>query len=95
MVLGFMNRYARIKIRVTIFSLLKLHNNFPQKFVLSRYVIFKAYEMESKQGITVGKAPLHLLSVMQSVHPDGFRGKRVTRMGSHFFRILGVKNSDM
>ena len=29
----------------------------------------------------MGKLPLHLLSVTQSVHPDGFRGKRVTRMG--------------
>ena len=28
------------------------------------------------RGITVGKPPLHLLSVMQSVYPDGFRGKR-------------------
>ena len=28
------------------------------------------------QGITVGKPPLHLLSFMQSVYPDGFRGKR-------------------
>ena len=43
------------------------------------------------RGLTVGKPPLHLLSVMQSVHPDGFRGKRVTRRGSHFLRILGVR----
>ena len=28
------------------------------------------------RGITVGKPPLHLFSFMQSVHPDGFRGKR-------------------
>ena len=48
-------------------SLLKLQNNFPQKSVLSRYVIFKAYETESKQGINCGKPSLHLLSVMQSV----------------------------
>ena len=86
-----MNTYARIKIRVNILSLLKLQNNFPQKSVLSRYVIFKACETESKQGINCGKPPLHLLSVMQSVHPDGFGGKRVARRGSHFLRILGVR----
>ena len=39
-------------------SLLKSQNNFPQKSVLSRYVIFKAYETESKQGINCGKTPI-------------------------------------
>ena len=39
-------------------SLLKLQNNFPQKSVLSRYVIFKAYETESKQGNNPGKTPI-------------------------------------
>ena len=28
------------------------------------------------RGITVGKTPLHLFSFIQSVHPDGFPGKR-------------------
>ena len=64
-------------------SLLKLQNNFPQKSVLSRYVIFKAYETESKRGLTVVNP--HCISCQScSQYPDGFRGKRVTRMGSHF-----------
>ena len=47
-----------MKIKVNISSLLKLQNNFPQKFVLSRYVTFKAYETESKQGNNSGKTPI-------------------------------------
>ena len=66
-------------------SLLRLQKNFPLKFVLSRCVILKACEKESRllsfshalgRGITVGKTPLHLLSFKESVYHDGFRGKR-------------------
>ena len=42
-------------------SLLRLQNNFPLKFVLSRYVILKACETESKQVYNRGKKP-HCIS---------------------------------
>ena len=44
-------------------SLLRLQNNFPLKFVLSRYVILKACETESKQGYNRGKNPIASLSI--------------------------------
>ena len=47
-------------------SLLRLQNNFPLKFVLSRYVILKACETESKQGNNRGKTPIASL-VIQAV----------------------------
>ena len=81
-----MNTYARIKIRVNILSLLKLQNNFPQKSVLSRYVIFKAYETESKQGINCGKTPIASL-VMQSCSlytPTGFAESELLEGGRTF-----------
>ena len=61
-----MNSYCWIKHRVKIVSLLRLQKNFPLKFVLSRCVILKAYETESKQGNNRGKIPFASL-VIQAV----------------------------
>lgn len=47
-------------------SLLRLQKNFPLKFVLSRCVILKACETESKQGNNRGKIPTASL-VIQAV----------------------------
>ena len=44
-------------------SLLRLQNNFPLKFVLSRYVILKACETESKQENNRGKNPIASLVI--------------------------------
>ena len=58
-----MNTNVRIKIMVKILSLSRLQSNFPLKFVLSRYVIFKAYETESKKGNNRGKTPIASLVI--------------------------------
>ena len=47
-------------------SLLRQQNNFPLKFVLSRCVVLKACETESKQGNNRGKNPIASL-VVQAV----------------------------
>ena len=47
-------------------SLLRLQKNFPLKFVLSRCVILKACEKESKQGKNREKTPITSL-VIQAV----------------------------
>ena len=47
-------------------SLLRLQKNFPLKFVLSRCVILKACEKESRQGNNRGKNPIASL-VIQGV----------------------------
>ena len=79
-----MDTYARIKIRVNILSLLKLQNNFPQKSVLSRYVIFKAYETESKQGINCGKTPIASLVSHAVSTLTGFAEKELLEWGRTF-----------
>ena len=90
-----MNTYARIKIRVNILLLLKLQNNFPQKFVLSRYVTFKEYEAEIKQGNNRGKNPIASLVSHAVSTLTGFAENELLEWGRTFSGFWGSENSGM
>ena len=74
---------------------MKLQKNFPQQFILSRYVIFKAFETESKQGNNRGKTPIasrvsHAVSAL-----TGFAENELLEWGRTFSGFWGSENSGM
>ena len=87
------NTYAQKKNKGKNYIAFEVAEQFSTAICFVTLCFFKAYETESKQGITLGKPPLHLLSVMQVSTLTGFAENELIEWGRTFSGFYGSENS--